>query len=53
MAGPLVGMKVVELEGRGPGPFGAMILADLGAEVVRLARPDRRTPSPPKTRRSA
>ena len=46
MAGPLAGMKVVELEGRGPGPFGAMVLADLGAEVVRLSRPDRRTPSP-------
>ncbi|HEY7106653.1 MAG TPA: CaiB/BaiF CoA-transferase family protein [Acidimicrobiia bacterium] len=39
MAGPLAGMKVVELEGRGPGPFGAMVLADLGAEVVRLCRP--------------
>jgi alpha-methylacyl-CoA racemase len=46
MAGPLAGMKVVELEGRGPGPFGAMVLADLGAEVVRLSRPDRRPPSP-------
>ena len=42
MAGPLAEMKVVELEGRGPGPFGGMVLADLGAEVVRLSRPDRR-----------
>jgi alpha-methylacyl-CoA racemase len=40
MAGPLAGMKVVELQGRGPGPFGAMILADLGAEVVCVARLD-------------
>ena len=40
MAGPLAGMKVVELQGRGPGPFGAMILADLGADVVRVSRLD-------------
>ncbi|MFI5045750.1 MAG: CaiB/BaiF CoA transferase family protein [Acidimicrobiia bacterium] len=45
MPGPLAGMKVVELEGRGPGPFGAMVLADLGAEVVRLCRPA--APPPP------
>ncbi|MBO0731720.1 MAG: CoA transferase, partial [Acidimicrobiaceae bacterium] len=38
MAGPLRGIRVVELQGRGPGPFGAMILADLGAEVVRVGR---------------
>jgi alpha-methylacyl-CoA racemase len=37
--GPLSGLKVVELQGRGPGPFGAMLLADLGADVVRLCRP--------------
>ena len=38
MAGPLRGVRVIELQGRGPGPFGAMILADLGAEVVRVCR---------------
>jgi alpha-methylacyl-CoA racemase len=38
MPGPLAGVKVVELQGRGPGPFGAMVLADLGAEVVSIAR---------------
>jgi alpha-methylacyl-CoA racemase len=38
MAGPLAGLQVVELEGRGPGPFGVMLLADLGAEVTRIAR---------------
>src|SRR4029077_9195380 len=38
MSGPLSGLRVVELEGRGPGPFGTMVLADLGAEVVTIAR---------------
>ena len=39
MAGPLAGVKVVEMAGIGPGPFCAMVLADLGADVVRIARP--------------
>lgn len=39
MAGPLQGLKVIELAGIGPGPFCAMLLADMGAEVVRIARP--------------
>ncbi|MGY2084131.1 CaiB/BaiF CoA transferase family protein [Blastococcus sp. SYSU DS0539] len=38
-AGPLTGIRVVELGGIGPGPFAAMMLADLGAEVVRVYRP--------------
>lgn len=38
-SGPLVGLKVVELAGIGPGPFAAMLLADLGADVVRVDRP--------------
>src|SRR6202046_4289559 len=37
--GPLSGCRVVELAGIGPGPFAGMILADLGAEVVRVDRP--------------
>ncbi|MES3708729.1 CaiB/BaiF CoA-transferase family protein [Pseudomonas putida] len=37
--GPLKGVKVVELSGMGPAPFAAMVLADLGAEVVRIVRP--------------
>jgi alpha-methylacyl-CoA racemase len=37
--GPLAGMRVVEVGGIGPGPFAAMMLADLGAEVVRIDRP--------------
>lgn len=39
MAGPLSGLKVVEFAGIGPGPFCAMVLADLGADLVRIARP--------------
>ncbi|MDH6703960.1 alpha-methylacyl-CoA racemase [Kitasatospora sp. MAA19] len=42
-SGPLAGVRVVELAGIGPGPFAAMVLADLGADVVRVDRPD---PSP-------
>ena len=38
-AGPLHGLRVVELAGIGPGPHAAMILADLGADVVRIDRP--------------
>ena len=37
--GPLRGVRVVELAGIGPGPFAAMVLADLGADVVRVERP--------------
>lgn len=38
--GPLAGVRVVELAGIGPGPFAAMLLADLGADVVRVDRPN-------------
>jgi alpha-methylacyl-CoA racemase len=38
MAGPLDGLKVLELGGIGPGPHAAMILGDLGADVVRIER---------------
>jgi alpha-methylacyl-CoA racemase len=37
--GPLAGVRVVELAGIGPGPFCAMLLADLGADVLRVDRP--------------
>lgn len=37
-AGPLRGVAVVELAGIGPGPFAAMLLADMGADVVRVDR---------------
>ncbi len=39
--GPLAGCRIVELGGIGPGPFAGMLLADLGAEVVRIDRPER------------
>jgi alpha-methylacyl-CoA racemase len=39
MSGPLDGVRVVELAGIGPGPHACMLLADLGAEVVRIDRP--------------
>ena len=39
--GPLKGIRVVEIAGIGPGPFAAMMLADLGADVVRIDRGDR------------
>jgi alpha-methylacyl-CoA racemase len=38
-SGPLHGVRVVELVGIGPGPFAAMMLADLGADVIRVDRP--------------
>jgi alpha-methylacyl-CoA racemase len=38
--GPLAGTRVIELAGIGPTPHAAMMLADLGAEVVRVERPD-------------
>jgi alpha-methylacyl-CoA racemase len=40
MSGPLAGVKVLEVAGIGPGPFAAMVLADMGAEVVRIDRTD-------------
>lgn len=37
-SGPLAGMKIVEFAGIGPGPFCAMLLSDMGADVVRIDR---------------
>jgi alpha-methylacyl-CoA racemase len=39
-SGPLSGLRVVEFAGIGPAPFAAMLLADMGADVVRVARLD-------------
>ena len=39
MAGPLTGIRIVEFEGIGPAPYCGMLLADMGAEIVRIARP--------------
>jgi alpha-methylacyl-CoA racemase len=38
-SGPLAGLKVMEFVGIGPGPFAAMLLADMGADVLRIDRP--------------
>jgi alpha-methylacyl-CoA racemase len=38
MAGPLAGYKIIEIAGIGPGPFAAMLLSDMGAEVIRVDR---------------
>jgi alpha-methylacyl-CoA racemase len=45
--GPLAGIRVVELAAIGPGPFAAMLLADLGAEVLRVDRPAASRPAWP------
>lgn len=39
MPGPLAGLKILEFAGIGPGPFCAMVLGDLGADVLRIVRP--------------
>jgi alpha-methylacyl-CoA racemase len=46
-AGPLAGVRVVELAGIGPGPHCGMLLADLGADVVRIDRPGGPSPAVP------
>jgi alpha-methylacyl-CoA racemase len=40
VSGPLEGLKVLELAGIGPSPYACMLLADLGADVLRLERGD-------------
>ena len=49
MAGPLARVRVIELGGIGPGPHAGMVLADLGADVVRVRRPGGLT-MPPEDR---
>lgn len=38
MSGPLSGYRIIEIAGIGPGPFAAMMLSDMGAEVIRVER---------------
>lgn len=45
MTAPLAGVRIVEFAGMGPGPFAAMLLADLGAEIIRIDRAGERPPS--------
>jgi alpha-methylacyl-CoA racemase len=47
MSGPLQGLRVLELTGVGPGPFAAMMLADMGADVVRVDRAQAVSEEPP------
>jgi alpha-methylacyl-CoA racemase len=49
VAGPLDGVRVVEVAALGPAPFGAMVLADLGADVVCVDRVDRAHGAPVET----
>ena len=39
MSGPLTGFRIVEFEGIGPAPYCGMLLSDLGADIIRVARP--------------
>ena len=51
MPGPLAGLKIIEMAGLGPGPFAAMMLADHGADVIRIERPGNlAVPNDPLTR---
>ncbi len=58
MSGPLTGCRIIEIAGIGPGPFAAMLLADMGAEVIRVERagavrgPAPETPHPDILRRN-
>lgn len=45
--GPLAGVKVVEIAGIGPGPYCGMMLADMGADVLRIDRPGYASPANP------
>lgn len=45
-SGPLSGLRVIEFAGIGPGPFACMLLADMGADVVRIDRPGARLGDP-------
>jgi len=47
VAGPLTGVKVLELAGIGPGPYAGMVLSDMGAEVVRIDRAAQVPAAPP------
>ena len=38
--GPLASLRIVEFAGIGPAPFAAMLLADMGADIVRIDRPN-------------
>ncbi|HUD18530.1 MAG TPA: CoA transferase, partial [Acidimicrobiales bacterium] len=41
MSGPLEGVRILELAGLGPAPFAGMMLADAGADIIRIDRFER------------
>jgi alpha-methylacyl-CoA racemase len=47
VTGPLRGIRIIEFAGIGPGPYGAMLLGDLGAEIIRIERPPAGAAAPP------
>ena len=49
MSGPLTGYKIIEIAGIGPGPFAAMLLSDMGAEIIRVDRAQAVRGTPPAT----
>ncbi len=49
--GPLAGVRVIELGGIGPGPYAGMLLADMGADVIRVDRPNSPVTDSPIMRR--
>lgn len=44
-APPLAGLRIIEFAGIGPGPFAGMMLADMGAEIIRIERPGSSSPT--------
>src|ERR1700736_3969934 len=48
MSGPLTGFRILEVGGQGPVPFAALMMADLGADVVRVDRGDAASPGVPE-----
>jgi alpha-methylacyl-CoA racemase len=48
-SGPLSGVRIIEMAGLGPGPYGGMLLSDMGAEVLRVDRPDLRRGATPSS----
>src|SRR4051794_41642665 len=48
-SGPLAGLKIIEIAGIGPGPFCAFMLADMGADIIKIDRADRVRGGDPST----
>ena len=44
-APPLAGLRIIEFAGIGPGPFAGMMLADMGADIIRIERPGSGSPT--------